>query len=109
MSPAKVEQKVGWARAAAAAAGRDPDALDYQLRIFDLRVRHNGAESGSTSSLAQLASPEELADSPSVLHGSPAECAEKLLAIREKYGINYIHLGSNVDAAAPIVARLAGA
>ena len=37
-----------------------------------------------------------------------SQCAEKLLATRERHGFSYFHLGSNVDAAAPIVARLAG-
>lgn len=108
MSPAKVDQKLSWARAAAAAAGRDLDSLEWQLRIFDLRIRHNGTERGSTSSLAEHGSPEALAASPAVLHGSVEECAEKLLAARERFGITYFHLGSNVDAAAPIVSRLAG-
>ena len=98
----------GWARAAARTAGRDPDALEFQLRIFDLRVTHHGTEHRSTSSHAAQASPEALAASPSVLHGSVDECADKLLATRERFGITYIHLGGNVDAAAPIVARLAG-
>jgi probable F420-dependent oxidoreductase len=109
MTPAKIDQRLSWVRSAAAAAGRDPVALEYQLRIFDLRMRDNGTDLGSTSSLAQQISPEALAASPSVLHGSVDECAEKLLATRERYGISYIHLGSSVDAAAPIVARLAGA
>jgi probable F420-dependent oxidoreductase len=108
MSPQRVAQKVAWVRSAATEAQRDPDALDYQLRIFDLRVRHGGAELRATSSHAQQASPEALAASPSVLHGSSSECADKLQATREQYGFNYFHLGSNVDAAAPIVARLAG-
>ena len=109
MSPQRMAQKVAWVRSAATGAGRDPEALDYQLRIFDLRVRHGGAELYATSSHAQQASPEALAASPSALHGSPSECADKLLANREQYGINYVHLGSNLDAAAPIVALLAGA
>jgi len=108
MSPEKIDQRLGWARAAATAAGRAPQSLEYQLRIFDLRVTHMGTELGSTSSLAQQASPETLAASPAVLHGSAEECADKLIANRERYGFNYVHLGSNVDAAAPIVALLAG-
>jgi probable F420-dependent oxidoreductase len=108
MSPQRVMQKIDWARSAATEAGRDPDTLDYQLRIFDLRVSDRGSVHRSTSSHAQHATTEQLATSPSALHGSVAECAEKLVENRERYGLNYIHLGSNVDAAAPIVARLAG-
>lgn len=104
LSPASIERKVAWARAAASAAGRDPD---FQLRIFDLRVRHGGTVLTATSSHAAHASPQALATSPSVLHGDVEECADQLLATRERFGINYFHLGSNVDAAAPIVAKLA--
>lgn len=108
MSPARIERRVAWARAAAAAAGRDPDALEFQLRIFDLRVSAGGTEHVSTSSHAAHASEAELAASPSVLRGSVSECADALMATRERFGISYFHLGSHVDAAAPIVARLAG-
>jgi probable F420-dependent oxidoreductase len=107
MSPERMLRKVSWARAAAVAAGRDPDTLDFQLRIFDLRVRQHGQELTAISSHARHASEEAMAGSPAVLRGAVDECVEKLLETRERYGINYFHLGSNVDAAAPIVAKLA--
>jgi probable F420-dependent oxidoreductase len=108
MSPERVAQKVAWARAAAHAAGRDPAALEYQLRMFDVRVTHRGVQHRSTSSHAALAPPEALATSPAVLHGSVDDCVERLVELRERYAINQLHLGGNLDAAAPIVARLAG-
>jgi alkanesulfonate monooxygenase SsuD/methylene tetrahydromethanopterin reductase-like flavin-dependent oxidoreductase (luciferase family) len=108
MSPDWVAQKVAWARAGAVAAGRDPDALELQMTISDLRLSDGGSELRSTSSLATAASEETLRTSPMVLHGSVDECVDKLIETRERYGISYLHLGSNVDAAAPIVARLAG-
>jgi probable F420-dependent oxidoreductase len=108
MSPERMDRKVGWARDAARAAGRDPGALEFQLRMFDVRVTHRGVEHRSTSSHAALADPAALTASPSVLHGDVEECVEQLLALRERFGINYLHLGGNLDAAAPIVARLAG-
>ncbi|MFI6761397.1 TIGR03621 family F420-dependent LLM class oxidoreductase [Micromonospora sp. NPDC050417] len=108
MSPERMDRKVAWARDAALAAGRDPGAIEFQLRMFDVRVTDRGVEHRSTSSHAALADPVALAASPSVLHGEVEECVEKLLALRERYGINYLHLGGNLEAAAPIVARLAG-
>jgi probable F420-dependent oxidoreductase len=108
MSPERMDRKVAWARDAARDAGRDPEMLDFQLRMFDVRVTHRGVTHRSTSSHAALASPEALASSPSVLHGDVDECVDALLERRERYGINYLHLGGNLDAAAPIVARLAG-
>ncbi|MBB5872074.1 putative F420-dependent oxidoreductase [Allocatelliglobosispora scoriae] len=108
MSPANIETKIGWTRAAAVAAGRDDTRLEFMLRMFDVRVRHQGTEHRSTSSHAQKASPEVLATSVAVLHGDVEECVDTLLERRERFGLSYIHLGGNLDAAAPIVARLAG-
>lgn len=108
MSPEQMDRKVAWARAAARAQGRDPADLEFQLWMLDVRVNHRGVEHRAISSLAALASAETLASSPSVLHGTVDECVDKLLAVRERYGINYLHLGNNLAAAAPIVARLAG-
>jgi len=107
MSPERIREKVSWARAAASQAGRDPDRLEFQLRIFDLRVIRDDVEHTSTSSHAELATSEALASSPSVLHGDIATCVEKLIETRERFGITYFHRGSNLAAVAPIVARLA--
>ncbi|AVT38795.1 TIGR03621 family F420-dependent LLM class oxidoreductase [Plantactinospora sp. BB1] len=108
MSPERFARKVAWARDAATAAGRDPAGLEFQTRMFDVRVRHRGVEHRASSSHARGVDPATLAASPSVLHGSVDECVDKLLALRDRYGVSYLHLGGNLDAAAPIVARLAG-
>ena len=78
------------------------------MRMFDVRVMHRGVEHRATSSHARLADAAALAASPAVLHGSVDECVDRLMALRERYGISYLHLGGNLAAAAPIVARLAG-
>jgi probable F420-dependent oxidoreductase len=104
MTPRRIAEKVAWARAAAP----DPEALEFQLRIFELRLEHAGTTYLASSSHAANASDEALAASPAVLHGSLAACTDSLLRTREQFGISYIHLGANVDAAAPIVERLAG-
>jgi probable F420-dependent oxidoreductase len=108
LSPERLDQKVAWARAAALAAGRDAEAMEFQLRMFDVRVTHRGVEHRSTSSHAALAPAEALASSPAALRGDVDECVDQLLAARERFGVNYLHLGANLEAAAPIVARLAG-
>ena len=108
MSAERVSEKIGWAQAAAVGVGRDPAALEFQLRVFDLRVSVAGVEHRSVSSHAAKATPEALASSVSVLHGDVDSCVDRLLEIRERFGISYVHLGTNLDAAAPIVARLAG-
>jgi probable F420-dependent oxidoreductase len=108
MSPERVRRKVDWARHAAIAAGRNPDDLEFQVRISDLRLIDGGTEHRSTSSLAEQAASAELTDSPAVLAGTVDECVDRLVKVREEYGISYFHLGGSVDAAGPIVARLAG-
>lgn len=108
LSADRMDQKVAWATAAARSVGRDPGTLEFHLRMFDVRVTHRGVEHRSISSHAELVAAEELASSPSVLHGSVDECVDRLVELRERYGISYVHLGSNLAAASPIVARLAG-
>jgi probable F420-dependent oxidoreductase len=108
ITPERLRRKIGWARAAAASAGRPPHALELQQTMLDVRVRHRGAEHRWTSSLARNAAPEALAASPSALHGDLSRCVDTLIERRAEYGISYLHLGGNLDAAAPIVDRLAG-
>ena len=107
MSPDRIHEKMSWARTAALGAGRDPDGLEFQLSLFDVRVTHSGVEHISTSSLAKRAMSDALASSPTVLRGDVAACVDKLVETREKFGIAYFHVGSNLAAVAPIVARLA--
>lgn len=108
LGPQQVARKVRWARDAAESAGRDPGRLEFQLSMLEVRVNHGGLEHRSISSLTAAADPQALAASPAVLRGDVAECVDKLIALRERYGISYVHLGGNLSAAAPIVARLAG-
>ena len=49
---------------------------------------------------------DSMKDSPAVLIGTAAECAEKLLEWRERFGITYWHLGPDVDAVRRIVELL---
>ncbi|MFB9239239.1 TIGR03621 family F420-dependent LLM class oxidoreductase [Plantactinospora siamensis] len=108
LDPAGLDRKLSWVRAAARANGRDPERLEFQLRMFDVRVRHRGVEHRSTSSHARGLPAEVLAASPVALHGDVPACVDRLLALRDRYGVSYLHLGGNLDAAAPIVAHLAG-
>jgi probable F420-dependent oxidoreductase len=106
MTAERLRQKLAWARAAAIAAGRAPEELEFQQSLIDVRLTHRGAEHRWSSSLARDASPEALAASPSVLHGDLGQCVDTLVERRERYGISYLHLGGNLEAAALIVERL---
>jgi probable F420-dependent oxidoreductase len=108
MAAGLLAQKVGWARDAAVAAGRDPSMLEFQQTMLDMSLTHRGVRHRWTSSLAANASPDVLAASPVALHGDLSRCVDTLLRRREEYGISYLHLGGNLEAAALIIDRLAG-
>lgn len=107
MSPRSVARKVAWVRGAAAAAGRNPDALELQLSLLEIRLRHGGGKHIWSSSLVRTAGPAALAGSPAVLDGDLEQCVDALHQLREQYGISYLHLGGDLAGAAPLVARLA--
>jgi len=106
----RIDQKVAWVREAAAAAGRPLDDLELQLNLLICRVTNRtGRISEAVSSLAGgAADPKLLEESPAVLAGSVSQCVEALQERRERFGISYVNLGSNLEAVAPIVDRLAG-
>jgi alkanesulfonate monooxygenase SsuD/methylene tetrahydromethanopterin reductase-like flavin-dependent oxidoreductase (luciferase family) len=105
----RVAGKLATVREAAAAAGRDPATLLYQISILYLHVTDVPQARPWVSSLAaDVTDPAVLATSPAVLHGSVGYCVETLQRRREEFGLDYIQLGGDLAAAAPIVARLAG-
>jgi probable F420-dependent oxidoreductase len=108
----RVAEKVAWVREAAAAAGRPEDAVELQMNLLLCRVeRSSGRAAEAVSSLVGSSGldPLVLGGSPTVLAGSVDQCVEALLAGRERFGISYVNVGGDVEAAAPIVRRLGGA
>jgi probable F420-dependent oxidoreductase len=105
----RVTAKLSVARSAALAAGRDPDSLRYQISMLSLHLTDVPGARPWLSSLAEgVDDPLVLAESPAVLRGTVEDCAETLHRRREQYGFDYIQLGGDPAAAAPLVARLAG-
>jgi probable F420-dependent oxidoreductase len=107
----RIAEKVEWVRDASRAAGRAEDAVELQFSAYLVRVTDSRAEPAAiSSSFAGLlgADPALVANSPAVLTGSVAACVEALEAHRERYGFSYWNLGSDIEAVAPIVSRLAG-
>jgi probable F420-dependent oxidoreductase len=105
----RVAEKLAMARAAAVAAGRDPGSLRYQISVLSLRLTDVADARPWVSSLASdVTDPAVLSASPAVLHGSVDHCVDLLQQRRERFGLDYIQLGGDPTAAAPIVARLAG-
>jgi probable F420-dependent oxidoreductase len=107
----RVQQKVDWIRAAAQQAGRSFDDLELQFSVYLCQITDSpGAGRSASSSFGQLLAraPALVADSPAVLSGTLSRCIDLLEERRERYGFSYWHLGPDVEAVAPIVARLAG-
>ncbi len=109
LSDDRVKARVAIAREAALAAGRDPDTLRYQMSILSVDITGVPNAQPWVSSLASdVTDPAVLATSPAVLHGSVASCVETLQRRREEFGLDYLHIGGDPRAAAPVVAALAG-
>jgi len=89
LSPDGTRRKIQWVREAASAAGRDPDALELNSLAFVVAIADDvsGLRQGIAGSTGM--SPEEVADCPLFLTGSPAELRERLEKRREETGISY--------------------
>ena len=110
-SAERVAEKVGWIHAALDTAGRPADAVELQFSLYLCRIDDGRAARRrvvSTFADRLAVDPELVADSPSVLIGSVDACADLLLERRERYGFSYLRLSDDIDAVAPLVARLAG-
>jgi len=111
LSPARVTEKVRWVREAAVAAGRSPDDVELQLSLYVCRIagsRSSAAASVSRFAAAIQADPELLQGAPAVLSGTLEQCVEALQERRERYGFSCFNIHGDAEAAAPLVARLAG-
>ena len=105
MTRASLDKKVGVIGSAAADAGRNMPEL--QFTCYDVNV--DGAQltrvRPAFSEYIQAHS-DEFADSPLSLRGEVDKCVDDIIRWHEELGISYWHLGPDVDAVAPIVARL---
>ena len=111
LSAARVAEKVAWVREEIESGDRTRDLPELQFSIYLCQVvGSSGSGSESVTSFARWlrADPDLLSGSPAVLAGSVEQCVERLQEHREEYGFSYFHLGADVQAVAPIVARLAG-
>ncbi|HTK97844.1 MAG TPA: TIGR03621 family F420-dependent LLM class oxidoreductase [Pseudomonadales bacterium] len=113
ITPESIRQKIGWMRAAAEAAGRDPDAIELNALVFMTAITDDpapvremvGANTGMTAA--------QVAACPLFLIGSAAEIRDSLERRREQTGINYVVIQGQERAqverfAQEIVSRLAG-
>ena len=111
LAPEAIAEKVGWVRAELERIGRPTTAVELQFSVYLARIEDSkrAAAAARSSFAAELGASQRLVDaSPAVLIGSVEQCVELLEERRERFGLSYWHLGHDIDAAAPIVARLAG-
>jgi len=89
LAPESVREKIGWVRAAAEKAGRDPDAIELNSLAFVVGIADDvsGLRAGLASNTGMT--PEQVADCPLFLTGSPAELRDRLEKRREQTGISY--------------------
>jgi probable F420-dependent oxidoreductase len=111
LSAVRFAEKVRWVQEQAAASGRSVDQVELQIDPFVCEITNSreNALAAVASFAAKLGiDPALLDDSPAVLAGSVEQCVDALQERRERYGFSYVSLGSDVEAAAPVVAKLAG-
>ena len=105
LSRASIDKKISLVAAAASEAGRPVPAIQftcYDVNIAGVQVTPIRP---SFSDFID-AHPASFADSPTSLRGEIGKCVDDLQRWRDELGISYWNLGGNVDAIAPIVARL---
>jgi len=105
LTRAGVEQKAALVAAAAAAAGRP--APELQFTCYDVAVAGSAAAPSRSSFSAYIsAHPAAFAGSPASLRGDVSKCVDDLLGWNQELGISYWNLGGDLEALAPVVARL---
>ena len=113
LAPERVREKSNLVREAAARAGRDPDALEFNSLSFVLAVSDDPKPLREALARNTGMSVEQIADCPLFLTGSAAELRDRLQRRREETGINYVVVqGAKTEAletfAEAVVAPLAG-
>lgn len=110
LSAQRVAEKVGWVREEVESVAREhPPVLQFSIYLCQVSDSSRTGNEVVSSFAGWLgADPLLLSDSPAVLVGSVEQCVERLQELRERHGFSYVNLGRDVEAVAPIVARLAG-
>ncbi len=105
-SPESTDRKLAWIRDE---AGARFDDLELQARVHLAMVTDDRA--GVIDQLAPAfgLTPEQAAATPHALIGSVDQICDQLVERRERWGISYLGLSHDqLDAFAPVIARLAG-
>ena len=90
ITPSSVRQKIDWVHAAAAAAGRDPAALELNALVFAVAITDDPRPIREMVAANTGMDAAQVAQSPLFLIGSGAQIRETLQQRRETTGISYI-------------------
>ena len=105
LSRANVDRKISLVVAAASQAARP--VPEIQFTCYDVNIEGVQATPIRASFSNYIDThPENFSDSPVSLRGDVDKCVDDLIRWNEELGISYWSLGGNIDAIAPIVARL---
>ena len=109
----RVRQKIDWVREGASAAGRDPDAIEFNSLVFVTAITDDASGLRAAVGKGSGMTPEEVAECPLFLTGSAQEIRDTLEHRRERDGISYTVIQGRDPAvleqfAEEIVAPLAG-
>ena len=112
-APERVRQKVAWVREGAEAAGRDPEALEFNSLTFVVAITDNPKPLREALAKNTGMTPEQVADCPLFLTGSASEMRDRLERRREETGISYVTIQGEEPGAAEafaeaVVAPLSG-
>lgn len=103
---AATDRKVAWVREA---AGDRFDSIELQILTFFCAVTPDAHGLAAQLAPGMGIDPVDALACPSVLVGTEEEIADTLLERRERWGFSYVVVhGGEVQALAPVVARLAG-
>ncbi len=90
ITPERVRRKIDWVNAAAAAAGRDPAAIELNALVFVAAITDSPQPMREMVAANTGMAIDHVAQSPLFLIGSPAEIRDTLQKRREQTGISYI-------------------
>jgi probable F420-dependent oxidoreductase len=106
-TPESTDRKIGWIRDS---AGDRFEQLELQVRVHLAMVTDDRVAVIDELAPAFGLTPEQAAATPHALVGSVDQICDQLVERRERWGISYLGLSADqLDAFAPVVARLTGA
>lgn len=106
LTAAATARKIAWIREAA--GDRFPE-IELNAVVSDVLPTEDSGGEAARLAEGYGVSPEEILESPLILIGSVDEMVARLQERRERFGISYIVVTEpNMEALAPVVARLAG-